>query len=93
MCKENLKASPNETAAPSMEADIFMDLRGVACPMNYVKAKLQMEEMGLGQTMLLYIDEGEPIRLVPVSLQDDGQEILRAEKMGDFYGLLIRKAV
>ncbi|MBI5874680.1 MAG: sulfurtransferase TusA family protein [Deltaproteobacteria bacterium] len=77
----------------NIKADVFMDLRGVACPMNYVKAKLQIEEMKLGQTMLLYIDEGEPIRLVPVSLQDDGQEILKIEKMEEFYKLLMRKAV
>lgn len=73
--------------------DHFMDLRGVACPMNYMKAKLQIEEMELDQTIFLYLDEGEPINNVPVSLQDDGQEIVRVEKMGDFYGLLLRKAV
>lgn len=77
----------------NINADVFMDLRGVACPMNYVKAKLQIEEMDIGQIILLYIDEGEPTMKVPVSLQNDGQELLQQERMGDFYGLLLRKAV
>lgn len=72
---------------------VFMDLRGVKCPINYVKAKIRLEEMEVGETLLLYLDEGEPIRNVPSSLKNDGQEILRMEKVGDYYELLVRKLV
>jgi len=71
--------------------DAFMDLRGVKCPINYVKAKIRLETMERGQTLLLYLDEGEPIRNVPTSLKNDGQEILKMEKVGEYYELLVRK--
>lgn len=90
--KAELKGEEKPISSQTI-GDHLMDLRGVACPMNYMKAKLQIEEMELGQTILLYLDEGEPINNVPASLKDDGQDILRVEKMGDFYGLLLRKAV
>lgn len=90
--KAELKGEEKPISSQTI-GDHLMDLRGVACPMNYMKAKLQIEEMELGQTIFIYLDDGEPINNVPVSLQDDGQDILGVEKMGDFYGLLLRKAV
>lgn len=74
-------------------ADVFMDLRGVKCPINYVKAKVRLETMQRGQTLFLYLDEGEPIRNVPSSLKNDGQEVLKMEKTGEYYELLVKKAV
>ena len=74
-------------------ATAFMDLRGVKCPINYVKAKIRLEEMAVGETLLLYLDDGEPIRNVPSSLKNDGQEILKMEKVEGYYELLVRKRV
>lgn len=74
-------------------ADALMDLRGVKCPINYVKAKIRLETMEKGQTLLLYLDEGEPIRNVPTSLKNDGQEILKMAKVGEYYELLVKKNV
>jgi sulfite reductase (ferredoxin) len=74
-------------------ADVVMDLRGIKCPINYVKAKIRLETMQKGQTLFMYLDEGEPIRNVPSSLKNDGQEILEMEKTGEYYELLVRKAV
>ncbi len=74
-------------------AEVFMDLRGVKCPINYVKAKIRLEDMVKGETLLLYLDEGEPIRNVPSSLKNDGQEIIRLEKVDSHYELLVKKLV
>ena len=83
-----------EEKGPSREgATAFMDLRGVKCPINYVKAKIKLEEMEEGETLLLYLDDGEPIRNVPSSLRNDGQEILRMKKVDDHYELLVKKVV
>ncbi|MFQ5900099.1 MAG: sulfurtransferase TusA family protein [Thermodesulfobacteriota bacterium] len=75
------------------EADVVMNLKGVKCPINYVKAKIRMEQMEAGQTLLIYLDEGEPIRNVPSSLKNDGQEVLNIEKTGEHYKLLVKKTV
>jgi TusA-related sulfurtransferase len=90
--KEEAEA-PAGTAPAQDHADVFMDLRGVKCPINYVKAKIRLETMDKGQTLFLYLDEGEPIRNVPASLKNDGQEMLKMEKTGDYYELLVKKAV
>jgi sulfite reductase (ferredoxin) len=90
--KEEAEA-PAGTAPAQDRADVSMDLRGVKCPINYVKAKIRLETMDKGQTLFLYLDEGEPIKNVPSSLKNDGQEILKMEKTGDYYELLVKKAV
>ncbi|HWC51275.1 MAG TPA: sulfurtransferase TusA family protein [Nitrospira sp.] len=60
------------------------DLRGVACPLNYVKTKLKLEMMDAGEKLEVWLDAGEPIKNVPMSLKNDGhlvhlQEALEPE--------------
>ncbi len=70
----------------------LLDLRGVKCPFNYVKAKLQLETMETGSLLQLFLDDGEPIINVPTSLKNDGQEILEMEKEEKgHYRLLVKK--
>ena len=66
-------ASPVPVAAA--QAPVY-DLRGVACPMNYVKTKLKLEMMDNGEQLEVWLDAGEPIRNVPMSLRNDGHKIL-----------------
>ncbi|MDH4101313.1 MAG: sulfurtransferase TusA family protein, partial [Nitrospirota bacterium] len=91
-CAPATGIAPEEIKAAPGGSDVFMDLRGVACPMNYVRAKLRMEEMEQDQTIMLYLDEGAPIQNVPVSLKNDGQEILKLEKAdAEYYEVLVKK--
>jgi sulfite reductase (ferredoxin) len=84
----------NEATPPEDKggADVSLDLRGVKCPINYVKAKIRMEMMQVGQTIQILLDDGEPIQNVPKSLADDGQEILKQEQLGNYYELVVKKA-
>ena len=66
-------APPAPVAA--VQAPVY-DLRGVACPMNYVKTKLKLEMMDSGEQLEVWLDAGEPIRNVPMSLRNDGHKIL-----------------
>lgn len=68
-----------------------LDLKGVACPFNYVQAKIRLETMQLGQLLEVTIDDGEPIENVPKSLTNDGHEIVDTKKVGQHYRLTIRK--
>ncbi|PLV56292.1 sulfurtransferase TusA family protein [Thermotoga sp. SG1] len=68
-----------------------LDLRGVRCPVNFVKAQVTLEEMEDGDILEILLDEGEPLRNVPRSLKDEGHEILRVENLGDYYRLFVRK--
>ena len=61
----------------------FIDLSGVACPMNFVKAKLKMEMMEIGETLELIIDDGRPIENVPGSFRHEGQEVAEMVEIDD----------
>ncbi len=68
---------PAVADAPSTEvATAEINLQGVACPMNFVKAKLQLETMHIGDTLAILLDDGEPIHNVPASFRHEGQEVL-----------------
>ena len=52
-----------------------LDLTGVACPLDWVKAKLELERMRPGERIVLLLDPGEPIESVPRSAREDGHEV------------------
>jgi TusA-related sulfurtransferase len=53
-----------------------IDLRGVTCPTNFVKAKLALEDMENGETAQILLDDGEPVKNVPRSLKSDGHRLI-----------------
>ena len=52
-----------------------LDLRGVPCPMNWVRARLALEELSPGDTLVVTVDRGEPLDSVPRSARDDGHRV------------------
>ena len=52
-----------------------LDLRGVPCPLNWVRARLLLETMTPGAQLLLQLDPGEPIESVPRSAAEDGHGV------------------
>ena len=72
--------------------DDCIDLRGVLCPINFVKTKLKLEMMDSGQILEVILDDGEPIRSVPRSVKEEGHKIVKVENREGAYRLLIKKA-
>jgi tRNA 2-thiouridine synthesizing protein A len=68
-----------------------LDLRGVICPYNFVKTKLKLESLEIGSQLRVLLDEGEPIRNVPQSIINEGHQILKQEKVGQYYQVVIQK--
>jgi tRNA 2-thiouridine synthesizing protein A len=52
-----------------------LDLTGVVCPLNWVKAKLALEELDQGDQLTLLLDPGEPVESVPQSAREDGHDV------------------
>jgi len=73
-------AAPKAEPEPETGAPVY-DLRGVACPLNYVKTKLKLEMMDAGERLEVWLDAGEPIKNVPMSLRNDGHQILLQEPL------------
>lgn len=76
-----VKAPAASVAAPVSSGAPVYDLRGVACPMNYVKTKLKLEMMDAGEQLEVWLDAGEPIKNVPLSLKNDGHKLLLQEPL------------
>lgn len=71
--------------------DITLDLRGVVCPLNFVKTKIQLEKMELNQVLEVFLDDGEAIESVPPSVIEEGHEILSKEKNDNYYKVMVCK--
>jgi len=69
----------------------FLDLKGIKCPLNYVKAKVFLEDLESETILEILLDEGEPIDNVPRSLENDGHQILKTEKLKGFYKISVKK--
>jgi TusA-related sulfurtransferase len=52
-----------------------LDLTGTPCPLNWVKAKLALEELNPGDEIVLLLDPGEPTESVPRSAREDGHDV------------------
>jgi len=65
---------------------------GEQCPMNYVRTKLRLEELGAGEILEVLLSEGEGARNVPRSATEEGHEVLSVEPAGDGrVRILVRK--
>jgi tRNA 2-thiouridine synthesizing protein A len=65
-----------------------IDLRGICCPTNFVKAKLAIEELDAGTTVEILIDDGEPVKNLPRSLKAEGHKLLGLRESGEGYYVL-----
>lgn len=69
-----------------------LDLRGVACPMNFVKTKLQLDKMQAGEVLSVLLDAGEPYESVSSSVQAEGHVVEDASQQpSGHFKLLVRK--
>ncbi len=75
--------SEESPEAPGSEALEELDLSGVACPMNFVKAKLRLEAMDAGSSLSIILDDGEPVRNVPASFKGEGQNVVETTDLGN----------
>jgi sulfite reductase (ferredoxin) len=84
---------PAAAVSASKEAALhFKDLRGVACPMNFVKTKIELSKLASGEILEIFLDDGEPIKNVPGSVKGEGHAVLLQERDGEHWKLRIRKA-
>ena len=71
--------------------DQHIDITKEICPMTFVKTKLKLETMSAGEILEVTLREGEPLRNVPKSVEQDGHKILNLHQEGDIYKLIIER--
>jgi tRNA 2-thiouridine synthesizing protein A len=68
-----------------------VDLHCVACPLNFVKTKLALEELEQGELLEIILDEGDAMLNVPRSLKEEGHRIIKVEPLGETFRVVIVK--
>ncbi len=63
--------------------DKKIDIRGLVCPYTFVKSKLAVEGLEIGQTLEILLDYEDASNNIPRSMQDHGQKVLKVEKIND----------
>lgn len=57
-----------------------LDLTGEVCPYTFVRAKLRLEELALGEELLVIVDHAPAAENVPRSLKGEGHEVVSVDK-------------
>ena len=71
-----------------------IDLKGEVCPYTFVKSKLAMEEMRLGEVLEVIVDHEPAVENVPKSMQNEGQRVLTVEKLnGADWRMVFKKEI
>ncbi len=68
--------------------DATLDLRGTPCPLNFVRTKLKLQQMSVGELLEVWLDAGEPVEQVPDSLCSSGFQVEKLEETAEEYFLL-----
>jgi len=71
--------------------DKTIDLRGICCPTNFVKAKLALEYAAEGEVLDILLDDGELVKNVPRSLKAEGHRLLGLKESEGYYILTLEK--
>lgn len=63
--------------------DKKLNIKGLHCPYTFVKSKLAVEDMEVGEVIEILLDSEEASRNIPKSMEDHGQKVLKVEKLND----------
>lgn len=75
-----------------MKYDKELDIRGDVCPFTFVKSKLVLEQMQVGQILRVIVDYEPSAENVPKSMREEGQEVLAVNQIGEGqWEIIVRK--
>jgi len=78
--------------ASAFKPDRTLDIRGQVCPLTFVRAKLAIEKMALGEVLEIVVDHQPAVVNVPRSMEHEGQAVLGVEQTGAVeWRLFVRK--
>ena len=73
--------------------DKSINIKSLVCPYTFVKAKLAIESMEVGQILEILLDYEEASRSIPKSMEDHGQKVLKVDKINETDWILQIKKV
>ncbi len=71
----------------------LLDLRGEVCPYTFVKSKLVMEEMVIGEVLEVVLDFPPAVKNVAKSMEMEGHEVIDVQQLHhSSWKIVVRKA-
>ncbi len=64
-----------------LKVDKKINIKGLVCPYTFVKSKLAVEDIEIGQVLEILLDNEEASRNIPKSMEDHGHKVLNVEKI------------
>ncbi len=86
MTTSSSSASPPTSSSPgdsSGEPTRIEDIRGEICPFTFVRTKLALEAVAIGETVRVVTDHEPASRNIPRSATEWGQDVLRVTALPD----------
>jgi len=78
--------------ADDIKVDKTIDIRGQVCPYTFVRSKLAIEKMNLGEVLEIILDHKAAVENVPKSMENEGQKVLAVEQTGEKeWRIVVRK--
>ncbi|HUI45242.1 MAG TPA: sulfurtransferase TusA family protein [Nitrospirota bacterium] len=66
-----------------IKADKMIDIKGQVCPYTFVRSKLTIEKMKLGEVLEIVTDHRPASENVPRSMENEGQKVLKIDQTGE----------
>ncbi len=67
--------------AEEIKVDKTINIKGQVCPYTFVRSKLALEKMNLGEVLEIIVDHKPAIENVPKSMENEGQKVLMVEQL------------
>jgi TusA-related sulfurtransferase len=66
-----------------IKVDKTLDIKGQVCPYTFVRSKLAIEKMNLGDVLEIVTDHKPASENVPKSMENEGQKVLKIEQTSE----------
>ncbi len=78
--------------AEEIKIDKTIDIKGQVCPYTFVRSKLAIEKMKIGEVLEIIVDHKPAIENVPRSMENEGQKVLKVEQLNPTdWRIVVRK--
>jgi tRNA 2-thiouridine synthesizing protein A len=69
--------------ADEIKVDKTLDIKGQVCPYTFVRSKLAIEKMNLGEVLEIITDHKPASENVPKSMENEGQKVLKIDQTSE----------
>jgi tRNA 2-thiouridine synthesizing protein A len=69
--------------ADDIKTNKTLDIKGQVCPYTFVRSKLALEKMSLGEVLEIVTDHKPASENVPRSMENEGQKVLKIEQTAE----------